>query len=116
MPTENRPRPTARSAQVPGSRKAQCGLRFREDHIRCYQLLTDKLRVIICRDGIDILSHVVEDDRVNAIVDFLRRQKADLLVVGLHQRDLKIARLWSTVYELAQEARATSLAPIRAEV
>lgn len=46
---------------------------------------------------------------MEAIVDFLRSQKADLLVVGLHQRDLYIARLWSTVYELAQEAPCSVL-------
>ncbi len=45
-----------------------------------------------------------KDEQVEAIVDFLRQQKADLLVIGLHQRDLHIARLWSTVYELAQDA------------
>ncbi len=46
---------------------------------------------------------------VDAIVDFLRKQKADLLVIGLHQRDLYVARLWSTVYELAQDAPCSVL-------
>jgi nucleotide-binding universal stress UspA family protein len=52
---------------------------------------------------------VVEGAGVEAIVDFLRKQKADLLVIGLHQRDFYIARLWSTVYELAQEAPCSVL-------
>jgi nucleotide-binding universal stress UspA family protein len=77
---------------------------LQDDHLRFYELLPEKMRTMAQREGIGITSHVVEGDQVNAIVDFLRRRKADLLVVGLHQRDLYIARLWSTVYELAQEA------------
>jgi hypothetical protein len=42
-------------------------------------------------------------------VNFLRGQKIDLLVMGLHQRSLHLARLWSTVYELAQEAPCSVL-------
>jgi len=82
---------------------------LQEDHLRFYELLPQRMRALAEREGIGILSHVVEGDQVDAIVDFLRRQKADLLVVGLHQRDLYIARLWSTVYELAQEAPCSVL-------
>ena len=41
---------------------------------------------------------------MEAIAEFLRRKKVDFLVIGLHQRDLRIVRLWSTVEELAQNA------------
>jgi hypothetical protein len=71
--------------------------------------MPEKMRAMAQREVIGIVSHVVEGDQVDATVDFLRRQKADLLVVGLHQRDLYIARLWSTVYELAQEAPCSVL-------
>lgn len=32
------------------------------------------------------------------MLQFLREQHADLLVIGLHQHDFYLARLWSTVY------------------
>jgi nucleotide-binding universal stress UspA family protein len=52
---------------------------------------------------------LLEGHPVEAIVNFLRRQQADLLVIGLHQHDFYIARLWSTVYELAQDAPCSVL-------
>jgi len=82
---------------------------LQDDHLQSYQLLSGKVQALAHRSGVEIANHLVAGDQVNAIVDFLRRQKADLLVVGLHQRDLYIARLWSTVYELAQEAPCSVL-------
>jgi nucleotide-binding universal stress UspA family protein len=61
------------------------------------------------RHGIKLETHLLEGKPIEAIVDFLRRQKADLLVIGLHQREFHIARLWSTVYELAQDAPCSVL-------
>ena len=75
-----------------------------EDRRDFYAKLQDHARAQVESYGIGFHSYLVEGREVEAIVDFLRRQKADLLVVGLHQRDLYIARLWSTVYELAQDA------------
>jgi len=37
------------------------------------------------------------------------RHKADLMMIGLHQHDFYVATLWSTVYELAQEAPCSIL-------
>jgi hypothetical protein len=47
--------------------------------------------------------------RIPRMQEPFRKHEADLLVVGLHNRDLYIARLWSTVYELAQEAPCSVL-------
>ena len=47
-------------------------------------------------------TRLIDGRHVEGIVDFLREDGADLLVIGLHQRDLHILRLWSTVYELAE--------------
>src|SRR5271163_3068825 len=82
---------------------------LKEDHEKSYALLQDKAQALARTYGIDLHNHLVEGPGVEAIVDFLRRQKTDLLVIGLHQRDLYIARLWSTVYELAQEAPCSVL-------
>ena len=80
-----------------------------EDRRVFYAKLQDHARAQVESYGIGFHSYLVEGREVEAIVDFLRRQKADLLVVGLHQRDLYIARLWSTVYELAQDAPCSVL-------
>jgi len=80
-----------------------------QDRLKFYTKLQDKARAQMLSSGIGFQSHLVEGHQVEAIVEFLREQKADLLVIGLHQRDLHIARLWSTVYELAQDAPCSVL-------
>ena len=93
-------------AQVADSSITQ---QLQEDRTKFHQDLQEKARALALRDTMEIHSHVIEGHAVEAIVEFLRTQKADLLVIGLHQRDLYIARLWSTVYELAQEAPCSVL-------
>jgi nucleotide-binding universal stress UspA family protein len=80
-----------------------------QDRLKFYTNLQEKARAQMASSGIGFQSYLVEGRQVEAIVDFLRQQKADLLVIGLHQRDLHIARLWSTVYELAQDAPCSVL-------
>ena len=80
-----------------------------QDRGKFYQRLQEKARALALSHGVELRTHLVEGHGVDAIVDFLRAQKADLLVIGLHQRDFYIARLWSTVYELAQEAPCSVL-------
>jgi nucleotide-binding universal stress UspA family protein len=80
-----------------------------DDRLRFYTKLQQKVRAQVESHGIEFESFLVEGRQVDAIVEFLRQQKADLLVIGLHQRDLHIARLWSTVYELAQDAPCSVL-------
>jgi nucleotide-binding universal stress UspA family protein len=80
-----------------------------EDRIKFYEALAERARQSAQDQGVDVLIHSVEGLAVEEIVRSLREHKADLLVVGLHQQDLYIARLWSTVYELAQEAPCSVL-------
>ncbi len=82
---------------------------LKQDREKLYERLQEKARALALSHGIELRSHLLEGHGVEAIVDFLRGQKADLLVIGLHQRDLYIARLWSTVYELAQDAPCSVL-------
>jgi len=79
------------------------------DRDKFYEVLEEKARASARPHGVEIQCHVVEGREVEAIVNFLRMQKIDLLVIGLHQRNLYLARLWSTVYELAQEAPCSVL-------
>jgi nucleotide-binding universal stress UspA family protein len=80
-----------------------------QDQSTSYTKLKEKGRALFESYGIEFHGHLLEGHPVEAIVDFLRRQQADLLVIGLHQRDFYIARLWSTVYELAQDAPCSVL-------
>ncbi|ADV82537.1 universal stress protein [Terriglobus saanensis] len=82
---------------------------LKTDRIEFYDDLQERARVLARHNGLELQSHLVEGSAVDGIVKLLRAHKADLLVVGLHQRDLFIARLWSTVYELAQEAPCSVL-------
>jgi NAD(P)-dependent dehydrogenase (short-subunit alcohol dehydrogenase family) len=49
------------------------------------------------------VNHIRECREIRAIFGFLRERKADLMIIGPHQRDFYIARLWSTAYELGRE-------------
>jgi nucleotide-binding universal stress UspA family protein len=80
-----------------------------DDREKFYQALQEKAKALALHHGVEVVSHVVEGRQIESIVHFLREQKADLLVLGLHLRDLHITRLWSTVYELAQEAPCSVL-------
>jgi nucleotide-binding universal stress UspA family protein len=82
---------------------------LKQDRESFYQHLQEKARALALSHGVELRTHLVEGHGVELVVDFLRKQKADLLVIGLHQRDFYIARLWSTVYELAQEAPCSVL-------
>ena len=59
--------------------------------------------------GVDARSSIVVGNEVRAILRFLKEQEADLLVVGLHQHDFYLSRLWSSVYDLAQDATCSVL-------
>jgi nucleotide-binding universal stress UspA family protein len=82
---------------------------LRDDEARSHEALHANAVKLARESGLELRSHAVEGHEIDVIVEFLRREKADLLVVGLHRRDLYIARLWSTVYELAQESPCSVL-------
>jgi len=80
-----------------------------DDREKFCEVLQEKARLSAQLHNVEIQNHIVEGREVEAIVRFLRTHETDLLVIGLHQRDLYLARLWSTVYELAQEAPCSVL-------
>ena len=59
--------------------------------------------------GIHAQGSIVVGKEVRGILHFLKEQNADLLVVGLHQHDFYLSRLWSSVYDLAQDATCSVL-------
>lgn len=80
-----------------------------QDRIGCCERLNEKARASALKAGVEVITKIVDGPEVDAIIRFLFDQKADLLVVGLHHRNLYLARLWSTVYELAQDAPCSVL-------
>jgi nucleotide-binding universal stress UspA family protein len=80
-----------------------------QDRLQSYTDLENKARIQAESHGIKTRAHLLDGKPVEAIVEFLRNEKADLLVIGLHQREFYVARLWSTVYELAQGAPCSVL-------
>jgi len=62
------------------------------------------------RHGIGVTGHVLEAGEVDGVISFPRAQEADLLVIGLRQHNSDVARLWSTVSRLEQDAPCTFLA------
>ena len=59
--------------------------------------------------GVQTQGSIIVGNEVRAILQFLREQSADLLVIGLHQHDFYLSRLWSGVYDLAQDATCSVL-------
>lgn len=59
--------------------------------------------------GVPTQGAVLAGKEVHSILRFLEERKADLLVVGLHQHDFYLSRLWSSVYDLAQNATCSVL-------
>jgi hypothetical protein len=60
--------------------------------------------------SVEVTGHLVETEEVDGVISFLRASKADLLVIGLRQHSSHVARLWSTVASLEQNAPCSVLA------
>lgn len=74
----------------------------------CKEIL-EKAEVLARGQGVRAHGSIVVGNEVRAVLHFLKEQSADLLVVGLHQHDFYLSRLWSSVYDLAQEATCSVL-------
>jgi nucleotide-binding universal stress UspA family protein len=82
---------------------------MKEDRRRTQVELHDSATRLAQEHGVAATSAIVEGPETQTILRFLREQKADLLVIGLHQHDFYLSRLWSSVYDLAQEAPCSVL-------
>ena len=67
------------------------------------------VREIAQREGVELGTELVADDDVDAVVQLLDRSRADLLVIGIHRHTSHISRLWSKVFEIAQNAPCSVL-------
>lgn len=82
---------------------------MREGLRRAHGELHEKASLLAQEHGVRATGSIVEGREVQAILDFLKDAHADLLVIGLHQHDFYLSRLWSSVYDLAQEAPCSVL-------
>ena len=80
-----------------------------EERTHRHKELHEKAMKIARELGIQAQGSVLAGKEVSAILNFLKEHNADLLVVGLHQHDFYLARLWSSIYDLAQEATCSVL-------
>jgi len=75
-----------------------------EDQQERYEKLHAEAKECASRDGVGLVTHLLEGAECETIVQFLYHHRTDLLVIGLHRHASHISRLWSTVYEVAQDA------------
>jgi nucleotide-binding universal stress UspA family protein len=80
-----------------------------ETRRRIHEELHEKAANLARELGVHAQGSIVAGNEVRAILHFLKEQNADLLVVGLHQHDFYVSRLWSSVYDLAQGATCSVL-------
>ena len=82
---------------------------IQEARRRAQDELHDSASKLARESGIQSRGLIIEGREVQAILRFLKDERADLLVLALHQHDFYLSRLWSSVYDLAQEATCSVL-------
>ena len=82
---------------------------MKEDRRQAHNQLHEKASQLAREHGVHAKGSIVEGREVQAILQFLKEERADLLVIGLHQHDFYLSRLWSSIYDLAQEAPCSVL-------
>lgn len=82
---------------------------MKEARRQVHDELHKKASVLAQEHGVRAKGSIIEGREVQAILHFLKDEHADLLVIGLHQHDFYLSRLWSSVYDLAQEAPCSVL-------
>ena len=69
----------------------------------------DKAANLARESGVQAHGSIAVGSEVREILKFLKDHNTDLLVVGLHQHDFYLSRLWNSVYDLAQDATCSVL-------
>ncbi len=73
-----------------------------EDRSKYYEQMQASARALALREGVQLVSHLMDGETTESVVNFVCDHKIDLLVIGLHRRQDRLSRLWSTVYTIAQ--------------
>ena len=80
-----------------------------EERRERHKEMHEKAAILARELGVHPRSSILHGKEVRAILHFLKEQNADLLVLGLHQHDFYLSRLWSSVHDLAQDASIGAL-------
>ena len=81
---------------------ASIAVLLEEDRLKFYEQLQANARATAQREGVELVTHLMDGETVEGIVSFVCQHKIDILVIGLHRRPDRVSRLWSTVYTIAQ--------------
>jgi nucleotide-binding universal stress UspA family protein len=79
------------------------------DRVAFYERLQAAAKSTALQESIELTTHLLDGEKVDGIVAFVHEHQIDLLVIGLHHRSLRMSRLWSTVYTLAQDVPCSIL-------
>jgi len=82
---------------------------MREAQRNLHSELHEKAAELARASGVQIHGAILDSRAVEAVLRYLREEEAELLVLGLHQHDFYLSRLWSSVYDLANEAPCSVL-------
>ena len=82
---------------------------MQEARRQAHLALHEKASLLAQEHGVRATGSIVEGQEVKAILRYLKEESADLIVIGLHQHDFYLSRLWSSVYDLAQDAPCSML-------
>lgn len=75
-----------------------------------YGDLETRAQQVAERGGVILTTQLVEGDEVEAIVECMRRNQSDLLVLGLHRHSLLLSRVWNhTTHDLVQQLSGSIL-------
>jgi nucleotide-binding universal stress UspA family protein len=82
---------------------------LQEDRDLHYDGILSDARAQAQSEGCSIEASLATGDVVDAIAEFVTSNGVQLLVVGLHHRELRIARMWSTAHAIAQQVHCNIL-------
>ena len=82
---------------------------MKEDRLMAHGELHNKASLLAQEHGVRATGSIIEGQEVQAMLHFLKHERADLFVTGLHQHDFYLSRFWSSVYDLAQDAPCSVL-------
>ena len=82
---------------------------LKEEQLKLHRAVQEKAEELGRENGLVVKSAIVEGSEVKALLRFVNEENADLLVIGLHKEELYLSRLWSSAYDLMQEARCCVL-------
>jgi universal stress protein family protein len=73
------------------------------DRLAFYEPFQADARSLDLREGVELSTHLLDGEKVDAIIASVHAHEIDLLANGLHHRWHQASRLWCTVYTLAQD-------------